>query len=677
MKKYRYNIINLDCPNCARKIEDELKKDKRFNNLVINFNTKKLSFEADNEISLAEINKVVKMIEDNVLVIDNNKEVVKEYHFEILLLAIIFGILGLYLPINKVIKEIFIIISYILLLYRPFVNVVKTFIRSKSINENLLITISCIGAYLIGEVTEGLMVVILYSIGKILEEKAINKTRGSIKNIMDLKEDYANLKKDNKIIKIKVDDIKINDILVIKKGEKVPVDGIVTKGNSLLDTSMLTGESELLEIGSKQEILSGYINTGDVFEMKASKVYEESMVAKILELVENATDKKANLETTVAKFSKIYTPIVLILAILTTLIMLIFTDLSFKDSLYRGLTFLVISCPCAFAISVPLSYFTGIGVSSSNGILVKGSNYLDNLSNIKKIIFDKTGTLTNGSFEVGDIKVIDKNYTKKEIIELICKGENLSNHPIAKSIIKLSKQSIDSSNVLNYKELSGQGIKYQVNDLVIKIGNKKLCKNCHIDTDIHVNINDVHVASITINDGIKVNTKDTISKLNILGIDTYMFTGDKKETANEIGNRLGIKNIKAEMLPDEKYNEYLKVKGENKLTAFVGDGINDAVVLKGADIGISMGNVGSFQAIESSDVVLMNDDLGKITTGINISRFTKYIIKQNLLFATLVKSSILVLNIFGLANMWLAVFADTGVTVLTILNTIRIRNKKY
>ena len=677
MKKYRYNIINLDCPNCARKIEDELKKDKRFNNLVINFNTKKLSFEADNEISLAEINKVVKMIEDNVLVIDNNKEVVKEYHFEILLLAIIFGILGLYLPINKVIKEIFIIISYILLLYRPFVNAVKTFIRSKSINENLLITISCIGAYLIGEVTEGLMVVILYSIGKILEEKAINKTRGSIKNIMDLKEDYANLKKDNKIIKIKVDDIKINDILVIKKGEKVPVDGIVTKGNSLLDTSMLTGESELLEIGSKQEILSGYINTGDVFEMKASKVYEESMVAKILELVENATDKKADLETTVAKFSKIYTPIVLILAILTTLIMLIFTDLGFKDSLYRGLTFLVISCPCAFAISVPLSYFTGIGVSSSNGILVKGSNYLDNLSNIKKIIFDKTGTLTNGSFEVGDIKVIDKNYTKKEIIELISKGENLSNHPIAKSIIKLSKQSIDSSNVLNYKELSGQGIKYQVNDLVIKIGNKKLCKDCHIDTDIHVNINDVHVASIAINDGIKANTKDTISKLNNLGIDTYMFTGDKKETANEIGNRLGIKNIKAEMLPDEKYNEYLKVKEENKLTAFVGDGINDAVVLKGADIGISMGNVGSFQAIESSDVVLMNDDLEKITTGINISRFTKHIIKQNLLFATLVKSSILVLNIFGLANMWLAVFADTGVTVLTIINTIRIRNKKY
>lgn len=677
MKKYRYNIINLDCPNCARKIEDELKKDKRLNNLVINFNTKKLSFEADNEISLAEINKVVKTIENNVLVIDNNKEIVKEYHFEILLLAIIFGILGLYLPINKVIKEIFIIISYILLLYRPFINAVKTFIRSKSINENLLITISCIGAYLIGEVTEGLMVVILYSIGKILEEKAINKTHGSIKNIMDLKEDYANLKKDNKIIKIKVDDIKINDILVIKKGEKVPVDGIVTKGNSLLDTSMLTGESELLEIGSKQEILSGYINTGDVFEMKASKVYEESMVAKILELVENATDKKANLETTVAKFSKIYTPIVLILAILTTLIMLIFTDLGFKDSLYRGLTFLVISCPCAFAISVPLSYFTGIGVSSSNGILVKGSNYLDNLSNIKKIIFDKTGTLTNGSFEVGDIKVIDKNYIKKEIIELICKGENLSNHPIAKSIIKLSEQSIDSSDALNYKELPGQGIKYQVNDLVIKIGNKKLCKDCHIDTDIHVNINDVHVASIAINDGIKANTKDTISKLNNLGIDTYMFTGDKKETANEIGNRLGIKNIKAEMLPDEKYNEYLKVKEENKLTAFVGDGINDAVVLKGADIGISMGNVGSFQAIESSDVVLMNDDLEKITTGINISRFTKHIIKQNLLFATLVKSSILVLNIFGLANMWLAVFADTGVTVLTIINTIRIRNKKY
>jgi len=677
MKKYRYQIINLDCPNCARKIEEYLDKDKHFNNVIINFSTKKLSFESDKEVSLNEINRMVKSIEDSIVVIDNSIKVNKEYHWEILLIAVIIGLLGLFLPVKNLISSILIIISYILLLYRPFINAVKTLIKNHTINENLLITISCIGAYLIGEIFEGLMVVILYSIGKILEEKAVNKTRSSIKNIMDLKEEIANLKKDNEIIKIKVDEIKIGDILVIKKGEKVPVDGIIINGNTKVDTSMLTGESELLEIKSNDKILAGYINAGNVFEMTASKIYEESMVAKILELVETATDKKASLETTVSKFSKIYTPIVLILAILTTLLMLLFTNLSFNECLYRGLTFLVISCPCAFAISLPLSYFTGIGVSSSNGILVKGSNYLDNLSNIKKIIFDKTGTLTNGTFEVSDFKIDDNSYKKQEIIDLIRQGENLSNHPISNSILKLSNKKIDSSKVYDYKEISGKGIKYKVNDKLVKIGNKNMCKNCNIDTDIHVNINGIHVASIIINDGIKENAKDTIDILNNYGIDTYMFTGDKEKVAYEIAKRLNIKNIKAEMLPDEKYNEYLKIKEEDNITSFVGDGINDAIVLKGSDIGISMGGIGSFQAIESSDVVLMNDDLSKLITGINISKFTKYIIKQNLLFAGLVKSSILILNIFGLANMWLAVFADTGVTVLTILNTLRIRNRKY
>jgi len=677
MKKYRYQIINLDCPNCAKKIEEYFDKDKHFNNVIINFSTKKLSFESDKEVSLNEINRMVKSIEDSIVVIDNSIKVNKEYHWEILLIAVIIGLLGLFLPVKNLISSILIIISYILLLYRPFINAVKTLIKNHTINENLLITISCIGAYLIGEIFEGLMVVILYSIGKILEEKAVNKTRSSIKNIMDLKEEIANLKKDNEIIKIKVDEIKIGDILVIKKGEKVPVDGIIINGNTKVDTSMLTGESELLEIKSNDKILAGYINAGNVFEMTASKIYEESMVAKILELVETATDKKASLETTVSKFSKIYTPIVLILAILTTLLMLLFTNLSFNECLYRGLTFLVISCPCAFAISLPLSYFTGIGVSSSNGILVKGSNYLDNLSNIKKIIFDKTGTLTNGTFEVSDFKIDDNSYKKQEIIDLIRQGENLSNHPISNSILKLSNKKIDSSKVYDYKEISGKGIKYKVNDKLVKIGNKNMCKNCNIDTDIHVNINGIHVASIIINDGIKENAKDTIDILNNYGIDTYMFTGDKEKVAYEIAKRLNIKNIKAEMLPDEKYNEYLKIKEEDNITSFVGDGINDAIVLKGSDIGISMGGIGSFQAIESSDVVLMNDDLSKLITGINISKFTKYIIKQNLLFAGLVKSSILILNIFGLANMWLAVFADTGVTVLTILNTLRIRNRKY
>lgn len=676
MKKYRFIINNLDCANCARRVEKALNKEKDLVNVIVNFSTSKLSFESDKTISLNEINNLVKNIEPDAIVIDNSNTINKEYPLIILIIPIILITLSFVIP-NKLVKDILIILSYIILLKRPFLNALKSLIKSKSINENLLITISCVGAYLIGEVMEGLMVVLLYIIGKILEEKALNHTRSSIKDLMDLKQDYANKKIDSEIKKIAVSDIKIDDVLIIKKGEKVPVDGVIIKGNGLFDTSMLTGESDLVEINTNQEILSGYINVGEVFEMKATLVFENSTIARILELVENATDKKADLETTVTKFSKIYTPTVLILAVLTIIILIMFTNIGFKESLYRGLTFLVISCPCAIAISVPLAYFTGIGVSSKNGILIKGSNYLDNLSNINKIIFDKTGTLTTGSFEVKEIEIIDKTYRKNDLIELLQKGESLSNHPIAKSIMKLSNKKINNSDVSNFRELSGKGIEYQINEDRIRVGNQKICKNCSINTDLHININGCHVASFAINDGIKENARKTIEKLNNYQIDTYMFTGDKKEVADEIGSRLGIKYIKAEMLPDEKYLSYEKIKNNNDIVAFVGDGINDAPVLKRADIGISMGGVGSFQAIESSDIVLMKDDLSKIITGLNISKYTKYIIKQNLCFAILVKVSILILSILGLASMWLAVFADTGVTVLAILNTLRIMKKKY
>lgn len=676
MKKYRYQIINLDCPNCARKIEESLNKEENLCNVVVNFSTKKLSFESEKEVSLKEINNLVKRIESEVTIIESNVNKNKEYPIKDLVISIILIVLSFIIKID-IIKDILIILAYILLLKRPVINAVKMLVRNKSINENLLITISCIGAYLIGEVFEGLMVVLLYTIGKNLEEKAVNRTRNSIHDLMDLKQDYANKKNNNEINQIKVDDIKIEDVLIIKKGEKVPVDGVIVKGKALCDTSMLTGESELVELNVKDEVLSGYINNGDVFEIKVTHTFSDSTVSRILELVENATDKKANLETTVSKFSKVYTPTVLIFAILITIILSLFTKIGFNESLYRGLTFLVISCPCAIAISVPLSYFTGIGVSSKNGILIKGSNYLDNLSNIKKIIFDKTGTLTTGSFEVSEFKILDKSYNKKELIELLRKGESLSNHPIAKSIMKLSKKKVDNSDVVDFKEITGKGIEYKVNNDVIKIGNQKLCKGCNLECDLHININGKHIASINISDGIKENAKETISFLEKNHVDTYMFTGDKKEVANEIGKRLGIKYIKSEMLPDEKYHHYEKVKNDLQLVAFVGDGINDAPTLKRADIGISMGGVGSFQAIESSDVVIMQDDLKKIITGINISRYTKFIIKQNLCFAILVKVSILILSVLGLASMWFAVFADTGVTVLTILNTIRIMKKKY
>lgn len=675
MKKYKYNINNLDCANCAQKIEDYLKKDKRFNNIIVNFTTSKISYETDDEITLKELNKIIKKIDSKYLITDTKTvKQTKEYHTYILVSALILAFIGIFSKLPNILNQIFIIISYILLLYKPFTNAIKNIIKNKNLNEDALMTISCIGAYLLKEQSEGIMVIALYILGKILEEKALNNTRKEVKNILDIKQDYANKKVGNKIQKINVEDIKIDDILIIKKGEKVPTDGTIVKGETKLDLSVLTGETELVEVNINDNILSGSINTGNVIEIKATNIYEDSTISKILTLVEEATDKKAKIETTVSKLSKIYTPTVLFISILVFTFLPLITNVTYQTSLYRALTFLVISCPCAIAISVPLSYFTGLGASSKNGILIKGSNYLDNLSHLNKIIFDKTGTLTTGTFNVTKIDILDKNYTQDEIIEILTKGESLSNHPIAKSILKLSKKEINHEDVKNYKEISGSGISFTLNKDKIEIGNKKLC-NCNQTADIHLKINNKHIASIYIDDGIKENTKEQIITLKKFGIKTYMFTGDKKEIAKEISKRLEIDETKYEMLPTDKYTEYEKICKPNEIVAFVGDGINDAPVLKRADIGISMGNIGSSSAIEASDVVIMNDDLSKIPLAIQISKYTKYIIKQNLIFALAIKLGILILSILGIATMWFAVFADTGVTLLAILNTLRITRK--
>ncbi len=675
MKKYRYKILNLDCANCAREIEENLNKDKYLNNVVVNFNTKKISFESDKEFNLKEINDLVKKIEPDARVINENEvKQTKEYHYEILICAIILSVIGMYINLPSIISEILILIAYILLLYKPLLNSIKLIIKSKTINENSLIVISCVGAYLIGDKMEGLMVVALYILGKILEEKAINNTRREVRDLLDIKQDYANKLIDKEIKKINVEDIKVNDILIVKKGEKVPVDGVVIKGTTYLNTSIITGESELCKVEKNDLILSGSINEGDVINIKATTLFVDSTVSKILLLVEEATDKKAKTENIVSKMSKIYTPIILILAIIVFIFLPLFTNLTYSESLYRALTFLVISCPCAIAISVPLSYFTGIGVASKNGILIKGSNYLDNLCYLNKIIFDKTGTLTNGTFKVNDIKIFDKSYKKEEIIDILRMGEANSNHPIASSIMKLSDKKIDTKKIKNYKETSGKGISFEIDNKKITIGNKLSC-NCDNITDIHLNINGKHIASINISDGIKENVIESINDLKNMNIKTYMFTGDKLEVAKEIGNKLNIDEVKANMLPDDKYNELEKVS-KNSMVAFVGDGINDAPVLKRANIGISMGSIGSNAAIEASDIIIMNDDIKKIPLIINISKFTNFIIKENLIFAISVKIIILLLSVFGITTMWFAVFADTGVTLITILNTLRILKYK-
>lgn len=675
MKKYKYNINNLDCAACAREIEEMLNKHENFSNATVNFNTCKITYESNKDYSLEELNDLVRRVEPGCFITLEEKDTRKEFSLRFLVLALAIGLSGYFLPLPKVIKIILYLISYSMLLYRTTINAIKLLLKGNGINENALMTISCLGALALGEVLEGMMVITLYTIGKILEEKAINNSRKSIKDLLDIKEPYVNLKVRNKIEQVRVEDVKLNDILVVKKGEKIPVDGVVVKGSTLLDTSALTGEADLDNVTVKSNVISGSINMGEVIEIKATKTYDNSTVSKVLELLDSATDKKTKTETLVSKISKIYTPSVIIMAILVMILLPILFHVTIKESIYRGLTFLVISCPCAIAISIPLSYFTGIGVSSKNGILIKGSNYLDNLSNTSSIIFDKTGTLTNGSFRVSKVEIEDSRYNYDEIIDILIKGESFSNHPIAKSILKLKSSKVDNSDVKDFREIEGQGITFKIGDKNIFIGNKRLC-SCNYECMLHLNINGSHVASISIDDGIKDNVKETISKLKSYGIKTFMFTGDRKENAITIGHTLGIDDIKYEMLPQDKFSNYEMVSKDNKITIFVGDGINDAPVLKRADIGISMGGVGSDIAIEASDIVLMSDDVDKIPLAIDISKYTKHIILENLIFALSIKIIILLLSVFGLANMWVAVFGDTGVTLLTILNTLRIM-KKY
>ena len=476
------------------------------------------------------------------------------------------------------------------------------------------------------------------------------------------------------IIKLGMKREKVGDIIVVKEGEKVPLDGIIIEGNAMLDTSALTGESELLNATIGSEVLSGSINKSGLIEVKVTSVYKNSTVSRILSLVETATERKTKTETVVSKYAPVYTLSVLIVAILVGALLPLITNLTYTESIYKALTIIVVSCPCAVAISVPLAYFSGIGASSKEGILIKGSNYLDSIKNIKKVVFDKTGTITTGEFYVSKINIYDKKYTKDKVLELCAKGESLSNHPIAASIIKEYGKEVSTEDIKEHREYQGKGITYNYKDQNIKIGNSKFC-NQKETKNIYLMINDNLVAELEIKDKIKESAKETIKILKDMNIETYMFTGDNKEKAIEIAKKVGIKNVFYEMLPNDKYQkleELINTKKEKELVSFVGDGINDAPVLALSDIGISMGSLGSDSAIEASDVVIMNDNLSKIITAIKISQKTNKIIKENLIFAITIKLLVLILTILGLSTMWEAVFADVGVTVLCILNTLRL-----
>ena len=704
MKSYKYTLEGLDCAACAKKVEDEIANTEGYEDVVVNFSTLKLTFKTDKPSPKKEITKLVQKLEPDVEVLEEGeKSQEKEEHNELDIVRIIVGLIiyaiALIVSKSTLITNILTIIAFVILLYKTAKKGFKQLFKNKVLDENMLIVVSAIGAYLVGKNSEGLMVITLYEIGKILESKAVNKTRKSISDLMNIKPEYANLKQGEEWKQVTPDEVKIGDVILVKTGEKIPLDGIVIKGNSQIDNSALTGESKLIEVAENSKVLSGSINTNGLIEVKVEQTYENSTVSQILNLVENATDKKAKTETFVSKAAKIYTPVVMELALLVAIFMpLIIAGVTYKESIYKALIFLVISCPCSIAISVPLSYFSGIGKASKKGILIKGSDYLDGIKDIKEIIFDKTGTITTGNFAVSEIQAIDANYTKQDVLKYFAMGEKNSNHPIAKSILKkylklVSKddneilnenkneneqENLKIENVENFEEVSGKGIQYQYEGKTIKIGNAEFTsadKENTVGTVLYLNIDENVVGKIVLTDEIKPSTKETMEKLHKLGINTKMFTGDKKEIAEKIAKEVGIKAVKSEMLPQDKYNELdtiIAKRDEHQKVAFVGDGINDSPVLARADVGISMGGIGSSSAIEASDVVIMTDELSKIVDAIEVSKKTNKIIKQNLIFSIGVKILTLVLSLLGVADMWQAVFADVGVTLITIFNTLRI-----
>ena len=670
LKNYKYYLENLDCANCAKKIENAISEDERFQNVIVNFNTLTISFKTALDNPFNEIFKIIKRVEPDVFVYTERQDTSKQ-DLELLRFILALILLGISLLIpSEIIKEVLLVISYLLLLYKTFIKAIKKIIKSHNVDENALICISAIGAYILGEHMEGLMVLLLYVLGKILEDKAVNKSRNSIKDLVELKASYANLKTNKRLTKVKSENLKIGDLIVVKKGELIPVDGIVTSGTTKVDTSGLTGEATLRDILEKDQVLSGYINKGEIIEVEVTHTYYDSTAYKILELTLNATNNKAKTETFVSKIAEFYTPIVLIIAVVIGLFLPLVSTVTYQDSVYRALTFLVISCPCAIAISVPLSYFAGIGMSSKKKVLVKGSNYLDALTKCDTICFDKTGTLTTGSLELKQINVYNKEYTEEDILYLASLGEAYSNHPIAKLILSANHKKLDTLKVKKFEEIEGKGIEFEYENNRIKVGSANFCKTKK-EGNIFISVNDEVIGGFIFDDHVKENANRVINTLKSLGLKTYMFTGDNDTFAKMVASNTGIDKYKAELLPDEKFRELKNLQKDHQVI-FVGDGINDAPSLVASDIGISMGSIGSNSAIEASDIVIMNDDLESIPTMLYIANKTKKIILMNLIFSIGIKILILLLAMFGIAHMAAAVFADTGVTLLAILNSLRI-----
>ena len=599
----------------------------------------------------------------------------------IIISAILFAI-ALFVKMNQTLQLILMLVAYILLGKDTVLKAVKNVEKGDFFDENFLMTIATLGAIIIGEYPEAVAVMLFYEIGELFQSYAINKSRKSIADMMDIKPEYANVIRDNKSQKVDPDEVKIDEIIEIKPGERLPLDAIIVKGETTLDTSALTGESVPVEVREGATILSGCININALILAKVTKEYFDSTVNKVLDLVENAASKKSTSERLITRFAKIYTPIVIGLAILLAILPPVISgEYNFRLWIFRALSFLVVSCPCAFVISIPLSFFSGIGAASRAGVLIKGGNYLEALSKVDTVVLDKTGTLTKGVFNVQKVIVVDKNIKEDKFISLVAMAESGSNHPISKSIQKYYNKEINTNSINSIKEISGKGIEAVIDNKKILVGNEKLInvpKNISIDdigTILYVEIDNKFTGYIIISDEIKKDSQKAIKGLKNMGIKkTIMLTGDVEKVAKKVGEDLGIDEIYTNLLPQDKvskFEEIIKNKNSKGNVVFVGDGINDAPVLARADVGIAMGAMGSDAAIEAADVVIMTDEPSKIVTAIKSSKKTMKIAMQNIILAFGVKAIALILSALGITDMWMAVFADTGVTILAVLNSFR------
>lgn len=685
MKTYEYYLDGLDCAACSLKIEEALQKIDKLKSVHVDFVHARLSIQTEESIEnvIAEIEKIIKEVEPDVVLTKKKKEDTGNSKLDlglIIVSAVLFGA-SFFLKEYTYIYYGALLVSYLLCGYQVIWKAFKNLIHFEVFDEFFLMTIATIGAIGIGEYPEAVAVMLFFKVGEYLEDLAVSHSKKSITDLMDLKIEYANIKKDGHIVKILPSEVEIDDVIYVKPGERVPLDGLVIGGESALDTSMLTGESNPVSTKMHMEVLSGSVNVTGVLALQVTKRYEDSTAMKMIELMKSVDSKKANTEKFITKFAKYYTPLVVILAFLIAMVpIIIWGDTSY---VYNALVFLVISCPCALVLSIPLGFFSGIGKASKQGILVKGSSEIENLSKLKTIVFDKTGTLTHGKFQVAKI-VNQTRYSEEEFMHYIACAEEYSIHPIALAVKHAYGKPVKTDELSHYQELSGYGVKVKVLDKEVMVGNESLLTKHgiwlerveEVGTILHAAIDGEYAGYIVIRDEMKSDVPDMMKRLKKLGVKRFVvLSGDNQNIVEYVCKQVGIQEYYANLLPKDKVDkveELEKKKKKNEVIAFVGDGMNDAPVIRVSDIGISMGGIGSDAAIEASDVVLMSDTPSSIATAIEISKKTKHIIWQNIIFAITIKFVVLGFGAFGLLSIWFAVFADVGVTVLSVMNSMRI-----